>query len=131
MISYILRRLLFMFPTLIGILTITFIVIQFVPGGPIDQIKSQLRGHSGVLTEAGGGALGASGAKAQEMDPRHLKALKKVYHLDRPLWERYVRTFLWYSPENPDASFIRNFFDSDSWEGFLARIYIAVGDRGI
>ena len=49
MISYIIRRLLFMFPTLIGILTITFIVIQFVPGGPVDQMKSLLRGHSGRL----------------------------------------------------------------------------------
>ena len=51
MTTYIIRRLLLMFPTLIGILTITFVIIQFVPGGPIDQMKSLLRGHAGVLGE--------------------------------------------------------------------------------
>ncbi|MEC8957850.1 MAG: microcin ABC transporter permease, partial [Nitrospinota bacterium] len=45
MTSYIIRRLLLMFPTLIGIITITFIATQFVPGGPIDQMKSLLMGH--------------------------------------------------------------------------------------
>ncbi|MBT4374504.1 MAG: microcin ABC transporter permease, partial [Nitrospina sp.] len=56
MTSYIIRRFLLMFPTLIGIVTITFLIIQFVPGGPIDQMKSLLRGHSASLSEAGGGA---------------------------------------------------------------------------
>jgi ABC-type dipeptide/oligopeptide/nickel transport system permease component len=93
MFSYIIRRLLLMIPTLVGILTITFIVIQFVPGGPIDQMKSVLRGHSGVLGEVGGGpTVSQQGNKAQEMDPRHLEALKRIYHLDRPTWERYLRT---------------------------------------
>ena len=41
MLSYILKRLLLMIPTLIGALTITFIVIQFVPGGPIDQLVAE------------------------------------------------------------------------------------------
>ncbi len=119
MISYIVRRLLLMFPTLIGIVTITFIVIQFVPGGPIDQMKSLLRGHAGVLTEAGGGAMDRPGAKAGEMDPRLIEQLKKIYHLDRPLWERYLRTFLWYEPKNPSVPFWENFTDYDNWEGFL------------
>ena len=39
MLSYILKRLLLMIPTLIGVLTVTFIIIQFVPGGPVDQIN--------------------------------------------------------------------------------------------
>ncbi len=115
MFSYVIRRLLLMFPTLVGIITITFIVIQFVPGGPIDQIKSLLRGHAGVLTEAGGAALSREGLEAREMDPRHLEALKKIYHLDRPLWERYLRTFLWYTPKPGSDSW----FDRDNWEGFL------------
>ena len=50
MTAYIIRRLLLMLPTLIGIVTITFIATQFVPGGPIDQMKSQLRGHGSALT---------------------------------------------------------------------------------
>ncbi len=119
MISYIIRRLLLMFPTLIGIVTITFVVVQFVPGGPLDQIKSLLRGHGGVMEEAGGTAIGRPGEKPGELDPRHMEALKKVYHLDRPFWERYLRTFLWYSPKNPDAPFSQRFFNRDNWEGFL------------
>ena len=77
MISYIIRRLLLMFPTLIGIVTITFIIVQFVPGGPVDQMKSLLRGHAGTLTEAGGGALDRQGAKLGELDPKHQEQLKK------------------------------------------------------
>lgn len=108
-----------MFPTLIGIVTITFIIIQFVPGGPIDQLKALLRGHAGVLTEAGGAALDMQGMKPREIDPKNLEQLKKIYHLDRPLWERYLRTFIWYAPENPKASSAENFFSYDSWDGFL------------
>ncbi|MBI4388794.1 MAG: ABC transporter permease subunit [Nitrospinae bacterium] len=119
MIAYIIRRLLFMFPTLIGIVTITFIIVQFVPGGPIDQMKALLRGHAGVMTEAGGAAMDRQGFKARELDPKHLEQLKKIYHLDRPLWERYLRTFLWYSPKDPAAPFLESFLDYDSWEGFL------------
>lgn len=117
--SYIVRRLLLMFPTLIGIVTITFIVTQFVPGGPLDQMRNLLRGHGGVLTEAGGGALQGPGAQPGELDPERVEQLKKIYHLDRPLWERYLRTFLWYSPKDPNAPLSGNFFDRDNWEGFL------------
>ena len=78
MTAYILRRLLFMIPTLLGIITITFLVIQFVPGGPIDQMKSNWRGGAGTMTEAGGGALDLQGVKAQEMDPKYLEELKNV-----------------------------------------------------
>lgn len=118
MFSYIVRRLLLMFPTLIGIVTITFIIIQFVPGGPIDQMKSLLRGHSAIMKEAGGGAL-ERGRKPGDIDPDQLEALKKIYHLDRPLWERYLRTFLWYSPEDPAISFSDGVFNHSNWEGFL------------
>ncbi|CAI2718486.1 ABC transporter permease subunit [Nitrospina watsonii] len=119
MFSYIIRRLLLMIPTLVGIVTITFIVVQFVPGGPIDQIKSLLRGHAGELGEAGGAAFDQKSLKAQEMDPQHMEQLKKIYHLDRPLWERYLRTFIWYDPKNPEATFSERVFTLDNWDGFL------------
>jgi microcin C transport system permease protein len=82
MTSYIIRRLLLMFPTLIGILTITFVIIQFVPGGPIDQMKSQLRGHAGVMSEAGGGSGSIQGLKAREMDPKW-NSRKPITSIDR------------------------------------------------
>ena len=119
MTAYIIRRFLLMFPTLVGIVTITFLIIQFVPGGPIDQMKSLLRGHSGTMSEAGGGAQQMLSVKQLEIDNVHLEQLKKIYNLDRPLWERYIRTFLWYSPQNPEASLAERFFDRDNWGGFL------------
>ena len=119
MIAYITRRFLLMFPTLIGIVTITFLIIQFVPGGPVDQMKSLLRGHSGTMSEAGGGAQQMLSVKQLEIDNVHLEQLKKIYNLDRPLWERYIRTFLWYSPQNPETSLPERFFDRDNWGGFL------------
>ena len=119
MTSYIIRRLLLMFPTLIGIITITFIATQFVPGGPIDQMKSLLMGHGSALTEAGGNAMTGPGSKQRELDPKHFEELKKIYHLDKPLWERYLRTFLWYSPKNKNGTLMESVFNYDNWEGFL------------
>jgi len=119
MTSYIIRRFLLMFPTLIGIVTITFMIIQFVPGGPIDQMKSLLRGHSASMTEAGGGAQKMLSIKQSEIDDTNLEQLKKIYNLDRPLWERYIRTFLWYSPKNLEESFADRFINRNNWEGFL------------
>ncbi|KMP10546.1 microcin ABC transporter permease [Candidatus Nitromaritima sp. SCGC AAA799-A02] len=119
MISYIIRRLLLMFPTLIGIITITFLIIQFVPGGPVDQMKSLLRGHAGTLSEAGGAAQRGMTTKPGEIDPKHLEQLKKIYHLDRPLWERYLRTFLWFSPRASHGPLTERIFNRDNWEGFL------------
>ena len=119
MTAYIIRRLLLMFPTLIGIVTITFIATQFVPGGPIDQMKSLLRGHGSTLTEAGGGAMIGPGSKQQELDPKHFEELKKIYNLDKPLWERYLRTFLWYSPKKKNEPFLDSIFNYNNWEGFL------------
>jgi len=119
--SYIIRRLLLIFPTLIGIVTITFIVIQFVPGGPMDQMRSLLRGHSGILSEAGGGAVQRPGSQPGQLDSKQMEQLKKIYHLDRPFWERYLRTFLWYAPdEQTETPFtLEKFFSRDNWEGFL------------
>ena len=119
MTSYIIRRLLLMFPTLIGIITITFIATQFVPGGPIDQMKSLLMGHGSALTEAGGNAITGPGSKQRELDPKHFEELKKIYNLDKPLWERYLRTFIWYSPKNKNVSSFKSIFNYDNWEGFL------------
>lgn len=119
MTAYIIRRLFLMLPTLIGIVTITFIATQFVPGGPIDQMKSLLRGHASNLTEAGGGSMTGPGKKFGEIDPKHMETLKKIYHLDRPLWERYLRTFLWYSPKDKNAPFSEDIFKYSNWEGFL------------
>ena len=62
--SYILKRLLLMIPTLFGILLITFVVIQFVPGGPVEQMVAQLQGR-----EAGGERAGRGGRQRLSRPP--------------------------------------------------------------
>ena len=64
MFAYITKRLLLMIPTLVGVMLITFAVTQFVPGGPVEQLVSQLEGRSAqgeASTGAGGLYRGAHG----------------------------------------------------------------------
>ena len=56
MASYILKRLLLMIPTLFGVMLITFVITQFVPGGPVEQLIHQMKGSN-----AGGEASGSTG----------------------------------------------------------------------
>ncbi len=85
MLAYILRRILLMIPTLFGVITLTFVVIQFVPGGPVEQVMMRMRG--GGHGEAGGGAAGYHGS--QGLDPQQIVELKKQYGFDKPPLTRY------------------------------------------
>ena len=117
--SYLIRRLLLMIPTIVGILTITFVVIQFVPGGPLDQLRQQLEGGPGAGAEAGGAIQTRDGARRRGITQEDLDKLKQVYHLDRPLHERYLRTFVWFSRTDPDVPMHRALFEWDNWDGML------------
>ena len=58
MLAYIVKRLLLMVPTLLGVLLMTFVVIQFVPGGPVEQMVAQLQGRdSGAEGSAAAGRV--------------------------------------------------------------------------
>jgi len=82
MLAYIVKRLLLMLPTLLGVLTVTFVVIQFVPGGPVEQ----------VLAEARAGAGGERGAykAGRDIEKQQIEELKKLYGFDKPAHVRYV-----------------------------------------
>jgi microcin C transport system permease protein len=88
MAAYILKRLLLMIPTLIGVLLITFIVIQFVPGGPVEQLVAQLKGQ-GVAGEASAGVEGLYRG-ARGLDEERINELKAFYGFDKPAWQRFV-----------------------------------------
>jgi len=110
MAAYILRRLLLMIPTLLGIMTICFIVVQFVPGGPVEQVIAQLTGQdSGANDRISGGSdgnigegadldLGGEGSSSyrgsQGLDPEFIKSLEEQFGLDKPVYERYLQ-FVW------------------------------------
>ncbi|QKQ26357.1 microcin C ABC transporter permease YejB [Candidatus Reidiella endopervernicosa] len=87
MLAYILKRLLLMIPTLFGVMLITFVVIQFVPGGPVEQLVAQMKGQGGH-GEASAGIEGLyRGAKG--LDEERLNELKAYYGFDKPAWQRF------------------------------------------
>jgi microcin C transport system permease protein len=97
MAAYVFRRLLLMVPTLIGIVTVSFIIIQFVPGGPIEQLEAKLAGAQVDATATIGGGAGGAGAglvPTGELEPEMVAQLEKLYGFDRPMHERYFK-MLW------------------------------------
>jgi microcin C transport system permease protein len=105
--AYIVRRILLMLPTLLGILFVSFVVVQFAPGGPIDRVIAQLSGaDTGGLSRVSGGGgdlgnraqVGAAGANAvnskyrgaQGLDPAFIKSLEKQFGFDKPAPERFA-----------------------------------------
>ncbi len=88
MLHYIIKRLLLMIPTLFGIMLITFIVTQFVPGGPVEQLVSQLEGH-GMGGEASTGAQGIYRGKSG-LDEEQMEKIRALYGFDKPPWERFL-----------------------------------------
>jgi microcin C transport system permease protein len=96
--AYILRRILLMIPTLIGIVTITFFIAEFVPGGPVDQVKAMLKGDA-----MGGGEVSGGGdpkSMRQRDDPRLEARLRRVYGLNNSRFERYLSTLLWFGRDS-------------------------------
>lgn len=88
MSAYILRRLLLMIPTLFGIMAVTFAVIQFVPGGPVERMIAIMeKGSSGSEAASGSGAGSYRGRKG--LDPGQVEALRRLYGFDRPAHERF------------------------------------------
>jgi microcin C transport system permease protein len=94
--GYILRRLLLMVPTLIGIVTVSFIIIQFVPGGPIEQLAAKVAGAqlSSTATITGDAGAGGGLLPTGELEPEMIEELEKLYGFDRPIHERYFK-MLW------------------------------------
>src|SRR5689334_12399622 len=108
MAAYIARRILLMFPTLLGILFVAFVVVQFAPGGPVERVIAQLSGAdtggssriSGSSTGDFAGRTPQAGASAdavnskyrgaQGLDPEFIKNLEKQFGFDKPAPERFA-----------------------------------------
>ncbi len=122
--AYIFRRLLLMIPTLLGIMLISFVIIQFVPGGPVERMIAQLQGHNtdatARFTGGGGGdtvmnhspQMGAGeGSKyrgAQGLDPEFVAELEKMYGFDKPAHERFFQMVGNYLRFDLGESYYRN-----------------------
>src|SRR5688572_19298354 len=104
MLAYIVRRLLLIVPTLLGIMVINFAIIQVAPGGPIEQIIAELEGTAvsatARITGAGGDTAAAPAQRAsgedssyrgaRGLDPAFIAELEKMYGFDKPAYERFL-----------------------------------------
>src|SRR6266568_7207124 len=107
MSAYIARRILLMIPTLLGILFVSFVVVQFAPGGPVERVIAQINGSdTGAASRVSGASGGDFGARpqtgasadavnskyrgAQGLDPDFIKKLEAQFGFDKPAPERFA-----------------------------------------
>jgi microcin C transport system permease protein len=121
MLAYIIRRLLLIIPTLFGIMVLNFVIVQFAPGGPVEQMVAELTGTAVEATARIGGAEGEAGAPtgggfgeeggyrgAEGLDPEFLKELERLYGFDKPPLERFVTMIANYLVLDFGDSFFRD-----------------------
>ncbi len=117
MLAYILRRLLLIIPTLLGILLINFIIIQAAPGGPVEQMIAKLEGFDAATGGAtgrisGGGAeVGSASSNyrgAQGLDPELVAEIERMYGFDKPAPERFWLMLKSYAQLDFGSSFFRD-----------------------
>ena len=128
MLNYLIRRLIFIIPTLFVILTINFFIVQVAPGGPVDQalamIENDANGGQSLLP---GGESTASSSLHQKnesnyrgargLDPQVVAMIEKQFGFDKPLFERYIDTLKNYL----SFDFGNSFFKSESVLGLIAK----------
>ncbi|MET0742857.1 MAG: microcin C ABC transporter permease YejB [Microvirga sp.] len=124
MAAYIARRVLLMIPTLFGIMFISFVIVQFAPGGPVERIIAQLQGQdSGATSRISGGGGDLSGGSvqpgagaesssryrgAQGLDPQFIKQLEVQFGFDKPAPERFLKMLLDYARFDFGKSYFRD-----------------------
>ena len=124
MFAYILRRLALMVPTILGIMLITFAIVQFAPGGPVERVLAQIQGQGeGSLSRitggagdlggaaranAGGGETNARYRGAQGLDPAFIKKLEQQFGFDKPAPERFLKMIWDYARFDFGNSYFRD-----------------------
>ncbi|MGO1344415.1 microcin C ABC transporter permease YejB [Chromohalobacter japonicus] len=110
MANYILRRLMLMIPTLLGILLLNFIIVQVAPGGPIDQMLARFEGmdsNASTRLESSGETSGGDTRNARGIDPRLEAELEKQFGFDKPPVERFFGMLADYATFDLGDSFFR------------------------
>jgi len=105
---YFFKRLLVLVPTLVGVLTLTFLATQFVPGGPVDQALVQIDGDSARTGGEGGSGSGWSYNGRAGIDANQVKQLTALYGFDKPALERYWLMLKNLAQFNLGDSYFRN-----------------------
>ena len=121
MLGYIVKRLLLMIPTLIGILLVSFAIIQFVPGGPVEQLVQELRGASlggEVATSSAGLYRGAQG-----VDLERLKEIRELYGFDKPALQRFLEMLQRYAQFDLGHSY---FHHKSVWQLMIEKLPVSI-----
>lgn len=124
MAGYLLRRLLLVVPTLLGIIAINFFVVQFAPGGPVEQMIAEIRGKGGDVTQrmtGGGNETSSADAGAYRgargLEPEMVQDIKKLFGFDKPPLTRFG-IMLW---DYLRFDFGRSFFRDQTVIGLMAQ----------
>jgi len=123
MTAYILRRLLLIIPTLLGIMVLNFVIVQAAPGGPVEKLIMRIKGQDTQASSSfnGGGSETGGGARqitlttdhsdyrgAQGLDPQLIKDIEKMYGFDKPAHERFLQMLGQYARFDFGKSFFRD-----------------------
>jgi microcin C transport system permease protein len=112
MTAYLIRRLLLVIPTLFGIIAINFVVIQFAPGGPVEQMVAELKGKGDLSSRLGGATseFGGSGSYrgARGLDPHMVADIRKMFGFDKPPLTRFLNMVAGYLRFDFGNSFFRD-----------------------
>ncbi|MDQ9171441.1 microcin C ABC transporter permease YejB [Oxalobacteraceae bacterium R-40] len=120
--SYIAKRILLMLPTLFGVIAITFAVIQFVPGGPVEQALMELRkGQVGMGEASGGGASDYRGR--QGVDAERVKEIQALYGFDKPPMERFWQMLKGFLTFDLGQSFYHH---KDVWDLVKSKLPVSI-----
>jgi microcin C transport system permease protein len=112
MAAYLLRRLILVIPTLFGIIAINFVIVQFAPGGPVEQMLAELRGRGGLSSRLGSASsdVGSAGVYrgSQGLDPHVIADIKKMFGFDKPPLTRFAEMVGGYLRFDFGRSFFRD-----------------------
>jgi microcin C transport system permease protein len=114
--AYLVRRLLLVIPTLFGIIAINFAVVQFAPGGPVEQMIAELKGKGDALHGVGGARHGEAAAPMENstyrgrsgLDPSLVADIRKLFGFDKPPLERFWLMLKGYLTLDFGRSFFRD-----------------------
>ncbi|OUW00945.1 MAG: microcin ABC transporter permease [Betaproteobacteria bacterium TMED156] len=137
LLTYIIKRLLLMIPTILGILTITFIIVQFVPGGPVEQMLQMLKGdHSSMGGSNTGVAFPGASAGSEVaskgsgiyrgrvgVDEERIEEIRKLYGFDKPAHERFIEMIIKFSKFDLGDSF---FYNKGVWDLMKEKLPVSI-----
>ncbi len=120
MFAYILKRLLLMVPTLLGVLLMTFVIIQFVPGGPVEQMVARLEGRDsgGEVAQQASNYRGRQG-----VDPARLADIQALYGFDKPAPERFWQMLKQIATFDLGRSF---YYSKDVWQLIREKLPVSI-----